>query len=108
MTEVRDSPTALDQLRESLSDINEVGWFLVASGVIGAILLMVRGGRRIGGWLVVTNMIAGGIYMLLKESQERIDTATENIVAELDALDPVARAQVLKAIAEREINEFTS
>jgi hypothetical protein len=44
--------------------------------------------------------------LLLQERQGRIDTATENIVAELDALDPVARAQVLAALAEGEVDRI--
>jgi hypothetical protein len=106
MTEVESSSTALDQLRASLSDKNEVGWFLVVSGVIGAVLLIIRGGRHIVGWLVMAGMIGGGTILLLQERQGRIDTATENIVAELDALDPVARAQVLKALAEEEVDRI--
>ena len=102
MTEAESSPMALDQLQASLSDKNEVGWFLVVSGVISAVLLIIRGGRHIVGWLVVAGMIGGGTFLLLQERQERIGTATENIVAELDALDPVARAQVLVALAEAE------
>ena len=106
MTEVERSPTALDQLSEALSDQKQVGWFLVASGVIGAVLLIIRGGRQLMGWLVVVGMIGGGASLLLQERQERIDTATENIVAELDALDPVARAQVLAALAEQEADRI--
>jgi hypothetical protein len=106
VTETESSPMALDQLRASLSDQNQVGWFLVVSGVIGAVLLIIRGGRQIMGWLVVAGMIGGGASLLLQERQERIDTATENIVAELDALDPVARAQVLAALAEGEVDRI--
>jgi hypothetical protein len=106
MTEVESSTTALDQFRASLSDQNQAGWFLVVSGVIGAVLLIIRGGRQILGWLVVAGMVGGGAFLLLQERQERIDTATENIVAELDALDPVARAQVLAALAEQEADRF--
>ena len=79
---------------------------LVVSVVIGAVLLSIRGGRHIVGWLVMAGMIGGGTILLLQERQGRIDTATENIVAELDALDPVARAQVLKALAEEEVDRI--
>jgi hypothetical protein len=84
----------------------EVGWFLVASGVIGAVLLIIRGERHIVGWLVVAGMIGGGTGLVLHERQGRIDTATENIVAELDALGPVARAQVLANLAEGEVDRI--
>lgn len=106
MTETEGSPMALDELRASFSDQNQVGWFLVVSGVIGAVMLIIRGGRQIMGWLVVAGMIGGGASLLLQERQERMDTATENIVAELDALDPVARAQVLAALAEGEVDRI--
>jgi hypothetical protein len=35
-----------------------------------------------------------------------MDDAEENILAELDKLDPIARAQVLKAVAKEEIGSL--
>ena len=103
MTEKERSVEELDQSSDSVSHTKEVGGLLVAGGVIGAVLLKIRGGRRVLEWLAVAAMIGGGIFLLLYERRQHIDIATQRIEEELDGLDPLAKAQVLKTVAEQEV-----
>jgi len=41
--------------------------------------------------------------ILLKRRQTHLEAAEKNILAELESLDPIARAQVLKAVAEQQL-----
>ncbi|HYX77364.1 MAG TPA: hypothetical protein VE757_09330 [Gaiellaceae bacterium] len=61
--------------------------------------LMLRS-RVVCGLGLVAAFAGGGLYARLKlaERREKIEEAERDIRAELDDLDPVARAQVLKDI----------
>ena len=106
MTEMERSPEELDQSSDSVSHTKEVGGLLVAGGVIGAVLLKILGGRRVLGWLAVAGMIGGGLFLLVYERRASINTATERIEEDLDGLDPLAKAQVLKTVAEQEVGRI--
>ena len=54
-------------------------------------------------WLLPLGLAGGGITLLLEERGHGIDQAEERVAAELDALDPIARAQVIKRVAAREL-----
>ena len=47
-------------------------------------------------------MMAAGIDLYLKGRQERIIQTGEQIMSQLDELDPIARAEVVKYVAEQE------
>jgi hypothetical protein len=49
-------------------------------------------------------LIGVGLAVLLTQRQKRIDEFSEHFLTDLDTFDPVARAQVLKAIAGQELN----
>lgn len=85
---------------------DDIGWLLLGGGVIGAIISLLRDRRGFVDLAVPLGLIAFGSGVLLKRRQTNIETAEENILAELDALDPVARAQVLKAVAEDELGRL--
>jgi hypothetical protein len=103
------SPVEPEQSSGAASHEKKAGWLLVAvGGVIGAVALIKRDRRSIGGLLIAGCVIAGGVVLLTRERRARIHTATQRIEEELDALDPLARAQVVKAVAEHEMDQFKS
>ena len=79
-----------------------VGWLLIGGGLVGSVVTLLRRRRSAAQWVVHLGLICGGATILLQRRQERIVHAEENILAELDDLDPIARAQVLKAVAEQQ------
>ena len=74
----------------------------VAAFVLGWILG--SGFLRLLGFSAVA--VGGGLYAREKlvERSEKIDAAKESIRSELEDLDPVARAQVLKGVAQSELS----
>jgi hypothetical protein len=88
----------------SSPDTLDMGWLLVGSGVIGALLLLIRRDRRIVAWGISVGLTLAGVTLLMEQRQSHIDQAEQRILEELDGLDPVARAQVLKNIAVEEFD----
>ena len=76
---------------------------MMVTGVIGFFIGWARGDR--GGAtrgvsiaIAILGLVVAAGTMLLQR-QVKIEGAEDRVIAELDALDPVARAQVLKAVA---------
>ena len=92
MTEQIDTPESKD--REAVARRVAVGGVLAFGG--GLILRS----RLVSGLGVVATIAGAGLYARLKlaERHKKIEEAETDIRAELDKLDPVARAQVLKDI----------
>lgn len=89
-----------------MPSLNEVGWLLVGGGVVGLIVTLMRERRSLLDIAVPIGLMGLGSGVLLQERQTNMEAAEENILAELDALDPVARAQVLKAVAKEQIERI--
>ena len=85
--------------------VNEVGWILVGGGVLGAIITLLRDRRGFTDLAVPLGLLTVGCGILLQRRQHQMVAAEEKIRAELDALDPIARAQILKAIAKDELSK---
>lgn len=82
------------------------GWLLVGSGLASLLILIIRGYRKMAGWLLPIGLIGAGFAILLQKRQSHIEQAEENILLELNSLDPIARALIITKIAEREINTY--
>ena len=54
----------------------------------------------------VTDKKGREVEVVTRRRRPHMEAAEENIRAELDALDPVARAQVLKAVAKDELGRL--
>lgn len=84
----------------------EIGWLLVGGGVVGAAINLLRGQRGLVDWIAPVGLIGIGSGILLNQRQTHMEAAEQKIQAELDALDPVARAQVLRAVAADQIGRL--
>ena len=85
----------------------ETGWLLAGGGILGSLYLLIERSRNILAWLIAVGMVVAGIDLVLKGRQERIEQTGDEIIAQLDELDPIARAQVMKYVAEQEIDRVT-
>lgn len=109
-----DVQEAVERWRESIPEENRVrasaGVGLVGLGLGAAALALVR--RRSGffAWALPGALLAAGIAMLADVVWDvrgaRIDETRAVIEAELEDLDPIARAQVLRDVARSQIGDF--
>ncbi len=113
-----DQPSAEPDARASTADPDasqsrglsqdDIGWILVGSGLFGAIAMLAAGRRRLAEWALPLSLVGFGMGMLGKRRQAHMDTAEEAIRAQLDALDPIARAQVLKVVTAEQLGRLGS
>jgi hypothetical protein len=82
--------------------VEDLAWLLVGGGALGGLFGLMRGRTRISDWLIPLGLTATGIALLLRDRRTSIEEAEERVQADLEALDPFARAQVLAAILQRE------
>ena len=86
------------------------GAVLFGSGIVAVIINLIGGKRDFWAWLIPSLLLSGGAALLIAAFVQRrgvrIDAAEEAVRAELDALDPIARAQVLKEVAEDQLGRF--
>ena len=79
--------------------------YLLVGGTFGLLYLIVKKKRNIFSWIIPLGMIAEGIDLLLKARQERIKQIGDQIRSQLDELDPITRAEVVKYLAEQEMDK---
>jgi hypothetical protein len=77
--------------------------YLLVGGTLSLLYLIVKKNRNIFSWIVPLGMIAEGIYLLLKARQERIKQTGDQIMSQLDELDPITRAEV----AEKKMDKIS-
>lgn len=85
---------------------DEFGWLLVGGGLVGSLVNLIRGDRDPVDWLIPLGLAGVGFGVLLSHRQSQMESAEDKILAELDQLDPIARAQVLKAVAKDEVSRL--
>mgnify|MGYP001048183467 CR=1 FL=1 len=86
------------------------GAAMIAVGIVAGALMLIRGHRGFFVWAIPGALISAGVMMLadvgLDTRKERIAETEELIEAELASLDPIARAQVLKGVGERQMRSI--
>ncbi len=109
MTEIEHDDTRqtdTDTDRRTQRDLAEddIAWLLVGGGVVGSLITLLRGRRTLVDWALPAGLVGAGVAILLKRRQTHLEATERNILAELESLDPIARAQVLKAVAEQQFH----
>ncbi len=107
--------TRVSETSDSLPDETTaqigIGALFTGAGIILAIANLVQGKKRLGGWVMPATLASSGIALMatgtLEVRAERITSAEKIVMDELDALDPLARAQVLRDVAQEQANRFT-
>jgi hypothetical protein len=109
-----DVRNAIDEWRESIpANVHTeggAGAAMIAVGLVAGALMLLRGRRGFFVWAIPGALIGAGVMMLadvgLDTRKERIAETEEFIAAELSSLDPIARAQVLKGLSERQVRSI--
>lgn len=109
-----DAREAIGRWRDSIPEDERAeaaaGAALVGAGLVFGAFALLRSKRTMLAWAIPGALIAAGLVMLsdvaLDTRTERIAETEDRISAELASLDPVARAQVLKGVSERQVRSF--
>lgn len=110
--EIADATESLPGSEPALLDATdeEISWFLIGSGILLTLILLLRRPKRVVDWLIPLGLIGAGLFFLYHQGQvlwnrreARKQTAIEVIQAELEKLDPIARVEVLKAVGEQQL-----
>ncbi len=104
----------MDALKDRLGDEGAAetgaGVLLIALGAVGAALAAGRQRSSFLAWFVPALLLGSGVAVLLgiglEKRSRRMEEAEELIAAELEGLDPFARAKVLKDIAAEQLEPF--
>ena len=88
-------------------DTMQLVLLLVGGGTLGSVYLLLKRNRNIISWLIPVGMIAVGIDLFLSERQEGIIKTGDEIMAQLDELDPIARAEVVKYLVDQEMGRIS-
>ncbi|MHB1017525.1 MAG: hypothetical protein ACYC2X_06535 [Coriobacteriia bacterium] len=103
---------AIDRWRESLPEGAQAeaatAAAVIGGGLLVGVLTLARRRRGFFAWAIPGAILGLGVVLLtdvlLDTRGERMVEAEERISEELASLDPIARAQVLKAVGERQMN----
>ena len=87
---------------QSNQDTMQLVWLLVGGGTLGSIYLLIKRNYISFSWLIPMGMIASGFGLYMNERKKLITETGEDIMSQLDQLDPVARAEVIKYMADQE------
>ena len=94
------------EVSESSDEMRMAG-LLVGGGVLGSLYLLVKKNQSIISWLIPVGMMAVGVDLLMKERTKQIQLTGDQIIAQLDELDPIARARVAKYVADQEFGRLS-
>ena len=89
------------------SDEMRMAGLLVGGGVLGSLYLLVKKNQSIISWLIPVGMMAVGVDLFMKERTKQIQLTGDQINAQLDELDPIARARVAKYVADQEFGRLS-
>ncbi len=106
MSDEEQVPEAPSAPAREVQPLEAIGWVLLAGGALSAVATLAKRRRSIVDWIVPVTLLAAGGNVLIDRRRSRIDSAGERILAELDGLDPIARAQVLKAVTQEELSRL--
>jgi hypothetical protein len=102
-----ESNSKKNSMKLASEDTMQVASILAGGGILGTLYLLAKRSRSILSWIVSIGLIAAGISLYLKDRRERVERTGDQIIAQLDELDPLTRAEVIKYVADDEIERFT-
>lgn len=88
---------------QSKQDTMQLVWLLVGGGALGSIYLLIKKNYNSFSWLIPIGMIASGFGLYMNQRQKIITQTGDDIMSQLDELDPIARAEVIKYMADQEM-----
>ncbi len=91
----------------SNQDTMQLVWLLVGGGTLSSIYLLIKRNYNFFSWLIPVGMIASGLGLYMNERQKLITQTGDEIISQLDELDPIARAEVVKYMADQKMGRIS-
>ncbi len=82
-----------------------IGGLLIIAGAVVSLAMALNKVRKLALWLIPVILYVAGVFLVaepLAKRKAKIAATQEEIIALLDQLDPVAKVQVAKYVAESE------
>ena len=82
-----------------------IGGLLIIGGAVVSLVMALKKVQKLAFWFIPVALYIGGIALVaepLAQRHKKIEATQEEIISLLDQLDPVAKAQVAKHVAEAE------
>lgn len=92
--------------RSAAPGTDDIAWLLVGGGAFGLLVSLLARRRGLRDLAPFAVLIGSGAAVLWRKRQTRMEATQERVQRELDALDPVARAQVLKAVTADQLTRI--
>lgn len=80
---------------------------LTGGGLLGSVFMLIRRIRNIVFWTMAIALMISGVAIVLKVRQKRIEQTGDLIIAQIDGLDPIAKAQVAKYVADQQLGNYS-
>jgi hypothetical protein len=88
------------------TDSKQVAGILVGGSVLTSLYLLIKKSRNFFSWLIPIGLLAAGTSLYFSERQKQIKQTGDQIMAQLDELDPIAKAEVVKYLADQEMERL--
>lgn len=88
-------------------DSMQMATILVGGGTLWLLYLLLKRNWNIFSLFISVGMVAAGADLILKDRQKHIKQTGDEIMSQLDELDPVARAEVIKYLADHEAKKIS-
>jgi YegS/Rv2252/BmrU family lipid kinase len=82
MTNTEQNEIDSDRQSSSTSASEYMAWLLVGGGVVGALVMVIRGYRRFIEWAIPAGLIGLGLAFLLRQRQKHVDEVVESTLAD--------------------------
>ena len=88
-------------------DKSQLAGILFGAGALWSLILMIKKSRGLFTWILPIVLMVIGIDLSWRQHQEKVQMTGEQITAQLDDLDPITRAEVIKYVTDHEIRKIS-
>jgi hypothetical protein len=100
---MKNKSSETNELKQTSADNMQVAGLLIGGGAVWSLYLLIKKNRSIFSWILPVGLVLAGLSLFMKERQEKVKLTGDQIIAQLDELDPIAKARVVKYVADQEI-----
>jgi hypothetical protein len=88
-------------------DKSQLAGILFGAGAVWSLVLIIKKSRSLFAWFLPIVLMVIGIEFSWRQHRERVQLTGEQIAAQLDDLDPITRAGVIRYVTDHEIKKLS-